>query len=84
MKKAKEPPRRILEHAGRTIRVRLEHSPVDPASLLSRKKLMVVIYVLSPQGVEFSFSLPPEKAKEFSEMIGCAIDEYFVKGVMIE
>ena len=72
---------RSVEHAGRTVKVQLKRAAVDIRSSVFRSKVMVVIHVSAPQG-DFSFALPPDKAQKLADIIGCAVDEQFVKKIM--
>lgn len=76
---------RTIEHAGRTIKVKVEKCPADltPSGFLIPERVMVMIHVKAPGG-DFSFGLPPEKATDFADMVRFAADEQLVKGVMNE
>ena len=76
---------RTIEHAGRTIKVKVEKCPADltPSGFLIPERVMVMIHVKTPGG-DFSFGLPPDKATDFANMVKCAVDEQFVKKIMNE
>ena len=73
-------PRRLVEHAGRTVRVVSElvaDEIRDPAS----RKRMVSLRVITPAG-SFEVALPPLKAKELACLIQGLADELIVQEVM--
>lgn len=75
--------RRRVEHAGRAVWVQIKRAATDISNPFAPTKTMVVIHAATPQG-EFSVALPPDKAKELANLIGCAVDELFVKKIMSE
>ena len=72
-----------IEHAGRTIRVRMERAASDVSNPFARPKMMLALHVITPHG-DVQVALPPDKAEELADLIKCVLNERLVKSVMRE
>jgi len=74
---------RNIEHAGRTIKVRMERAVSNVSDPFAPPKMMLALHVTTPHG-DVHVALPPDKAEELADLIKCVLNERLVKSVMRE